>query len=161
MLRGRARVLCGRVWLVRACALKGEHVRLCDTAPALAPLTACLLIHHSKDQCGSSQRPPPVPVARQVSGAPVVSDSGQLIANLSISDLRALTSEHFGVLALPVAEFLVGISGGGFRHKGLSKVCFQGLTGELLYLVVGWGVWGWGGVGGYVGGHVQRQDDCI
>lgn len=42
----------------------------------------------------------------QVSGAPVVSDSGELIANLSISDLRALTSEHFGVLALPVAEFL-------------------------------------------------------
>lgn len=42
----------------------------------------------------------------------MVSDSGQLIANLSISDLRALTSEHFGVLALPVAEFLVGISWG-------------------------------------------------
>ena len=41
-----------------------------------------------------------------MSGAPVVSDSGELIANLSISDLRALTSEHFGVLALPVAEFL-------------------------------------------------------
>lgn len=41
-----------------------------------------------------------------VSGAPVITDEGDLIANLSISDLRALTSEHFGILALPVAEFL-------------------------------------------------------
>lgn len=41
-----------------------------------------------------------------ISGAPVVTESGEVIANLSISDLRALTSEHFGVLALPVAEFL-------------------------------------------------------
>ncbi|KAG7666935.1 hypothetical protein Ndes2526B_g04587 [Nannochloris sp. 'desiccata'] len=41
-----------------------------------------------------------------VSGAPVVTDEGELIANISVSDLRALTSEHFGVLALPVAEFL-------------------------------------------------------
>lgn len=48
----------------------------------------------------------PTPPTWQVSGAPVVSDAGELIANLSISDLRALTSEHFGVMALPVAEFL-------------------------------------------------------
>jgi len=41
-----------------------------------------------------------------VSGAPVIVDSGEVIANLSVSDLRALQSEHFGVLALPVAEFL-------------------------------------------------------
>lgn len=41
-----------------------------------------------------------------VSGAPVITDEGELIANISVSDLRALTSEHFGVLALPVAEFL-------------------------------------------------------
>lgn len=41
-----------------------------------------------------------------VSGAPVVADTGEMIANLSISDLRALTAEHFGALALPVAEFL-------------------------------------------------------
>ncbi len=41
-----------------------------------------------------------------ISGAPVITESGEVIANLSISDLRALTSEHFGVLALPVAEFL-------------------------------------------------------
>lgn len=41
-----------------------------------------------------------------ISGAPVVTESGEVIANLSISDLRALTSEHFGILALPVAEFL-------------------------------------------------------
>ena len=39
-------------------------------------------------------------------GAPVLADDGELIANLSVSDLRALTSEHFGVLSLPVAEFL-------------------------------------------------------
>jgi 5'-AMP-activated protein kinase regulatory gamma subunit len=41
-----------------------------------------------------------------VSGAPVVTDEGELIANLSVSDLRALTAEHMSVLALPVAEFL-------------------------------------------------------
>lgn len=44
--------------------------------------------------------------AQQVSGAPVVTDSGELIANLSISDIRAITAEQFGALALPVAEFL-------------------------------------------------------
>lgn len=41
-----------------------------------------------------------------VSGAPVVTETGEAIANLSVSDIRALTSEHFGALALPVAEFL-------------------------------------------------------
>lgn len=41
-----------------------------------------------------------------VSGAPVLSDQGDLVANLSVSDLRALTEEHFGMLALPVGEFL-------------------------------------------------------
>ncbi|KAL4421528.1 hypothetical protein ABPG75_010819 [Micractinium tetrahymenae] len=44
--------------------------------------------------------------AQQVSGAPVVTDRGELIANLSISDIRAITAEQFGALALPVAEFL-------------------------------------------------------
>lgn len=49
-----------------------------------------------------------------VSSAPVLaSDSGAMIANLSLSDLagRALRSEHFGVLALPVAEFLALVHG--------------------------------------------------
>ena len=41
-----------------------------------------------------------------VSGAPVITDEGEFIANISVSDLRALTAEHFGILALPVAEFL-------------------------------------------------------
>lgn len=41
-----------------------------------------------------------------VSGAPVLSDQGELVANLSVSDLRALTEEHFGMLALPLGEFL-------------------------------------------------------
>ncbi|KAI3429675.1 hypothetical protein D9Q98_005760 [Chlorella vulgaris] len=44
--------------------------------------------------------------AQQVSGAPVVTASGEMIANLSISDLRSITAEQFGALALPVAEFL-------------------------------------------------------
>ena len=42
----------------------------------------------------------------EVSSAPVVVNSGSIIANLSLSDLRALRSEHFGVLALPCAEYL-------------------------------------------------------
>jgi 5'-AMP-activated protein kinase regulatory gamma subunit len=47
-----------------------------------------------------------------ISGAPVVAaDTGAIIANLSLSDLRALRSEHFGVLALPVAEFLALLHG--------------------------------------------------
>ncbi|KAG2499693.1 hypothetical protein HYH03_002628 [Edaphochlamys debaryana] len=54
-----------------------------------------------------------------VSGAPVVADaeaavgssgagstSGCLIANLSMSDLRNIQSQHLGILALPVGEFL-------------------------------------------------------
>jgi len=41
------------------------------------------------------------------SGAAVVSpQTGGLVANLSLSDLRLITPEHFSVLALPVAEFL-------------------------------------------------------
>jgi len=45
-------------------------------------------------------------LAAGVSGAPVVSPSGELVANLSLSDLRCIQPEHLGVLALPVAEFL-------------------------------------------------------
>lgn len=41
-----------------------------------------------------------------VSGSPVVTEEGEAIANLSISDLRGLTAEHFGLLALPVAEYI-------------------------------------------------------
>ncbi|GLC41442.1 hypothetical protein PLESTB_001011000 [Pleodorina starrii] len=53
-----------------------------------------------------------------VSGAPVVADaeaavgsgggngSGNMIANLSMSDLRNIQSQHLGILALPVGEFL-------------------------------------------------------
>ena len=49
-----------------------------------------------------------------VSSAPVIAgDSEAMIANLSLSDLagRALRPEHFGVLALPVAEFLALVHG--------------------------------------------------
>lgn len=46
-------------------------------------------------------------LAAGVSGAAVVATgSGVAIANLSISDLRAVQPHHLGVLALPVAEFL-------------------------------------------------------
>mmetsp|Transcript_12886 Transcript_12886/g.22736 ORF Transcript_12886/g.22736 Transcript_12886/m.22736 type:complete len:376 (+) Transcript_12886:56-1183(+) len=41
-----------------------------------------------------------------VSGAAVVSPTGQLVANLSASDLRGIQPEHLSVLALPVAELL-------------------------------------------------------
>ena len=46
-----------------------------------------------------------------VSGAAVVADSGELIANLSLSELRAIQPEHFGALALPVGEFLALLHG--------------------------------------------------
>ncbi|KAG1663644.1 hypothetical protein FOA52_011699 [Chlamydomonas sp. UWO 241] len=60
-----------------------------------------------------------------VSGAPVVSPQGELVANLSVSDLRCIQPEHLGVLALPVAEFLallhrttyLGYSQGGSKSK--------------------------------------------
>ncbi|KAK9818373.1 hypothetical protein WJX72_011551 [[Myrmecia] bisecta] len=45
-------------------------------------------------------------LADNVQGAAVVCADGQLITNLSISDLRCIQPQHFGVLALPVAEFL-------------------------------------------------------
>ncbi|KDD76450.1 hypothetical protein H632_c222p2, partial [Helicosporidium sp. ATCC 50920] len=43
---------------------------------------------------------------RHLSGGPVLAPDETLLANLSVSDLRALTAEHLSVLALPVAEFL-------------------------------------------------------
>lgn len=46
-----------------------------------------------------------------VSGAAVVADSGELIANLSLSELRCIQAEHFGALALPVGEFLALLHG--------------------------------------------------
>ena len=41
-----------------------------------------------------------------ISGVAVVDAAGKLVGNFSVADLRALTPEHFGALALPVAEFL-------------------------------------------------------
>lgn len=46
-----------------------------------------------------------------VSGAAVVADTGELIANLSLSELRSIQPEHFGALALPVGEFLALLHG--------------------------------------------------
>lgn len=43
---------------------------------------------------------------RGLSGGPVLAPSGDLLANVSVSDLRSITADHLGVLALPVAEFL-------------------------------------------------------
>ncbi len=45
-------------------------------------------------------------LARGVSGAPVVNADGEIVANLSVSDLRCIQPEHLGMLALPVAEFV-------------------------------------------------------
>ncbi|KAI8464514.1 MAG: hypothetical protein J3K34DRAFT_114955 [Monoraphidium minutum] len=44
--------------------------------------------------------------AAGVTGAPVIASDGELIANLSVSDIRCIEPAHFGVLALPLAEFL-------------------------------------------------------
>eukprot|EP00884_Botryococcus_braunii_P005065 jgi/Botrbrau1/1455/Bobra.178_3s0013.1 len=41
-----------------------------------------------------------------ISGLAIVSGSGKLMGNFSISDMRTLVSEHFGSMALPVGEFL-------------------------------------------------------
>ena len=41
-----------------------------------------------------------------VSGVAVVDAHGRLVGNFSVSDLRVVVPEHFGSLALPVAEFL-------------------------------------------------------
>ena len=43
---------------------------------------------------------------RNVSALGVVDDAGELVANLSASDLRRLDRESFRLLALPVAEFI-------------------------------------------------------
>jgi len=55
-----------------------------------------------------------------VSGVGISDDHEELIANLSASDLRHLQPEHFGMLGLPVAEYLAlmhGTSYAGFSHK--------------------------------------------
>jgi 5'-AMP-activated protein kinase regulatory gamma subunit len=41
----------------------------------------------------------------RVSGVGVLDDRGSLIANLSVSDVRCIQPEHFGILGLPAAEF--------------------------------------------------------
>ena len=56
---------------------------------------------------------------KSVSGVGVLDKTQGLIANLSASDLRGVTPEHFGMLGLPVAEFLAllhGTSYAGFSH---------------------------------------------
>ena len=61
-----------------------------------------------------------------VSSAPVIAgDSEAMIANLSLSDLagRTLRPEHFGVLALPVAEFLALVH--GTAYIGYSRTSYD------------------------------------
>jgi hypothetical protein len=41
-----------------------------------------------------------------ISGIAVVDEAGRLLGNFSMSELRTIRVEHFGALALPVAEFL-------------------------------------------------------
>jgi 5'-AMP-activated protein kinase regulatory gamma subunit len=51
----------------------------------------------------------------------VLDDRGSLIANLSVSDVRCIQPEHFGILGLPAAEFLAllhGTSYAGFSGAG-------------------------------------------
>lgn len=45
-------------------------------------------------------------IRQDVSGVAVVDGTGMLLGNLSASDLRCILPEHFGVLAMPVVEFL-------------------------------------------------------
>jgi 5'-AMP-activated protein kinase regulatory gamma subunit len=57
----------------------------------------------------------------RVSGVGVLDDRGALIANLSVSDVRCIQPEHFGVLGLPAAELLAllhGTSYAGFSGVG-------------------------------------------
>lgn len=54
---------------------------------------------------------------RGISGVAVVDASGRLVGNFSVSDLRAVVPEHFGSLALPVAEFLALEH--GFEYWGI------------------------------------------
>ena len=56
---------------------------------------------------------------RGVSGIGILDNGQGLIANISASDLRCIQPEHFGMLGLPVAEFLAllhGTSYAGFSH---------------------------------------------
>lgn len=48
----------------------------------------------------------------------VLDDNQDLIANLSASDLRCIQPEHFGMLGLPVAEFLALLHGGRLGKGG-------------------------------------------
>ena len=57
----------------------------------------------------------------RVSCVGVLDDRGSLIANLSVSDVRCIQPEHFGILGLPAAEFLAllhGTSYAGFSGAG-------------------------------------------
>ena len=76
--------------------------------------------------------------ASGVSGVGVLDDVGVLIANLSVSDVRCIQPEHFGVLGLPVAEFLAllhgtsyaGFSGAYVRLSQIQAHCLPVLVPE-------------------------------
>ena len=60
----------------------------------------------------------------RVSGVGVLDDRASLIANLSVSGVRCIQPEHFGILGLPVAEFLAllhGTSYAGFSGAAPSE----------------------------------------
>ncbi|KAF5831127.1 CBS-domain-containing protein [Dunaliella salina] len=44
--------------------------------------------------------------SKRLSGLPIVDSEGHLLGNFGITDLRSINPEHFGALALPVAELL-------------------------------------------------------
>jgi CBS-domain-containing membrane protein len=54
-----------------------------------------------------------------ISGIAVVDKAGRLLGNFSMSELRTIRVEHFGALALPVAEFLA-LSHGADYSSGKS-----------------------------------------
>eukprot|EP00879_Flechtneria_rotunda_P008511 GHRR01008917.1.p1 GENE.GHRR01008917.1~~GHRR01008917.1.p1 ORF type:complete len:366 (+),score=88.67 GHRR01008917.1:967-2064(+) len=57
---------------------------------------------------------------RQISAVAVVDGVGKIIGNFSVSEMRTIMAEHFGALALPVAEFLALEHGTEFQ--GYSRI---------------------------------------
>jgi len=69
----------------------------------------------------------------EIPALPIVDKTGDIVASLSASDLRGLTNESFGLLLLPVLDFLREVTGGA-RPVIIART--SSVLGEVVRKVV-------------------------
>lgn len=83
--------------------------------------------------------------AREVSAVGITDQSGELVANLSASDLRRLDGHSFRLLALPVAEFISRRKGDAIGRRGAPFAEARRMAAAVETAVTGTGEGGEGG----------------